>query len=229
MLCDLSSQTSIADLWRTSRRNILVSMFDQQCGQLRSLPAETYAQRRRYRGGLRDQPPRPVSHADLLLDTLKASAPSRVLNVSSKGMLTFRVCRSIRQLERGEEIQHRAYYHSKLAQVMFTYDLAQRLQGTGVTVNCIRVPNVKVDKGRYEYVPRLLRYLYEIKRSLAITPEQMAKAYVYLAASPDVEGVTGKLFDEKCREVNSYRPAYDEAVWRRLWEASERLAKLNST
>lgn len=232
MLCDLSSQTSI-------RR--FVADFKAKYPRLDVLinNAANFDHRLR-RPALNEDGIEvifatnhlgPFLMTNLLLNTLKASAPSRVLNVSSKGLVAFpRLSIEFDNLsgERKFSVTH-AYYHSKLAQVMFTYDLAQRLQGTGVTVNCIRVTNVKLDKGRYEYVPRLLRYLYEIKRSLAITPEQMAEAYVYLAASPDVEGVTGKLFDEKCREVRAYRPAYDEAVWRRLWETSKRLTGLNSS
>jgi NAD(P)-dependent dehydrogenase (short-subunit alcohol dehydrogenase family) len=103
---------------------------------------------------------------------------------------------------------------------MFTFDLAERLQGTGVTVNCIRVTNVQIDKGRYEYITGWKRWAYEIKRSRAITPAQMAEAYIRLAVAPEFETVTGKYFNEKCKEVKAYKPAYDREVWQKLWEVS---------
>jgi NAD(P)-dependent dehydrogenase (short-subunit alcohol dehydrogenase family) len=123
--------------------------------------------------------------------------------------------------------QH-AYYHSKIAQVMFTFDLAQRLQGTGVTVNCIRVPSVQIDQGRYEYITGWKRRAYEIKRSKAITSAQMAEAYIRLAVEPEFETTTGKYFDEKCQEVKAYKPAYDRAVWKKLWDVSADLTHLQT-
>jgi NAD(P)-dependent dehydrogenase (short-subunit alcohol dehydrogenase family) len=123
--------------------------------------------------------------------------------------------------------QH-AYYHSKIAQVMFTFDLAERLQGTGVTVNCIRVTNVQIDKGRYEYITGWKRWAYEIKRSRAITPTQMAEAYIRLAVAPEFETVTGKYFNEKCKEVKAHQPAYDRAVWKKLWDASVEMCHLHT-
>jgi hypothetical protein len=109
---------------------------------------------------------------------------------------------------------------------MFTFDLAERLHGTGVTVNCIRVPNVQIDKGRYEYITGWKRRAYEVKRSRAITPAQMAEAYIRLAVAPEFEAVTGKYFDEHCKEVKAYKPAYNRAVWKQLWDVSEEMTHL---
>lgn len=164
----------------------------------------------------------PFLLTNLLLDTLKASAPARILTVASKGLMTYPFLSIEFDNLNGQKkfsTQH-AYYHSKIAQVMFTFDLAERLQGTGVTVNCIRVTNVQIDKGRYEYLTGWKRWAYEIKRSKAITPTQMAEAYIRLAVAPEFEAVTGKYFDEKCQEVKAYKPAYDRLVWKRLWEIS---------
>lgn len=167
----------------------------------------------------------------LLLDTLKASAPSRVLTVSSQGLMLYpRLSIEFDNLngQRKFSTQH-AYYHSKLAQVMFTFDLAERLQGTGVIINCIRVPNVQIDKGRYEYITGWKRWAYEIKRSRAISPAQMAEAYIRLAVAPEFETVTGRYFDEKCKEVKAYKPAYDRDVWQKLREVSVQLTQLDTT
>ncbi len=164
----------------------------------------------------------------LLLDTLKVSAPSRVLNVASKGLITYPFLSIEFDNLNGQRrftTQH-AYYHSKLAQIMFTFALAERLQGTGVTVNCIRVPNVQIDEGRYDYLTGWRRKAYEIKRRQAITPAQMAEAYVRLILAPEFETVTGQYFDEHCRVVKPYRPAYDRAAQQRLWAISTELTGL---
>ena len=170
----------------------------------------------------------PFLLTQLLLDTLKASAPARVLNVASKGLITYPFLSIEFDNLNGQRrftTQH-AYYHSKLAQIMFTFDLAERLQGTGVTVNCIRVPNVQIDEGRYDYLTGWRRKAYEIKRRQAITPAQMAEAYGRLAIAPEFETVTGQYFDEHCKVVKPYRPAYDRAVRERLWTISAELTRL---
>jgi NAD(P)-dependent dehydrogenase (short-subunit alcohol dehydrogenase family) len=170
----------------------------------------------------------PFLLTNLLLDTLKASAPSRVLTVASQGLMLYpRLSIEFDNLagQKKFSTQH-AYYHSKIAQVMFTFDLAERLHGTGVTVNCIRVTNVQIDKGRYEYLTGWKRWAYEIKRSRAITPAQMAEAYIRLALAPEYETVTGQYFDEHCKEVKAYQPAYNREVWQQLWNVSAELTHL---
>jgi NAD(P)-dependent dehydrogenase (short-subunit alcohol dehydrogenase family) len=172
----------------------------------------------------------PFLMTNLLRDTLKTSAPSRVLTVASQGLMTYPFLSIEFDNLNGQKkfsTQH-AYYHSKIAQVMFTFDLAERLSGTGVTVNCIRVTNVQIDKGRYEYITGWKRWAYEIKRSRAITSAQMANAYVPLAVTPEFASVTGKYFDEKCREVKAYKPAYNREVWKKLWDVSAEMTQLNT-
>jgi NAD(P)-dependent dehydrogenase (short-subunit alcohol dehydrogenase family) len=172
----------------------------------------------------------PFLMTNLLLEQLKASTPARVLTVASQGLVTYPFLSIEFDNLNGQKkfsTQH-AYYHSKIAQVMFTFDLAQRLQGTGITVNCIRVPNVQIDHGRYEYLTGWKRWAYELKRRRGITPAQMAEAYVRLAVAPEYELVTGKYFDDKCREVKAYKPAYDHTVWKKLWEVSAELTQLDA-
>ena len=172
----------------------------------------------------------PFLLTNLLLDTLKADAPARILNVASQGLMVYpRLSIEFDNLngQRKFSTQH-AYYHSKMAQIMFTFDLAERLAGSGITANCIRVPNVQIDKGRYEYITGWKRWAYEIKRSRAITPAQMAAAYIRLAVAPEFETVTGKYFDEKCREVKAHQPAYNRDVWKKLWAVSAELTHLAS-
>jgi NAD(P)-dependent dehydrogenase (short-subunit alcohol dehydrogenase family) len=173
----------------------------------------------------------PFLLTNLLLERLKTSAPARVLNVASQGLITYPFLSIEFDNLNGQQkfsTQH-AYYHSKIAQVMFTFDLAQRLQGTGVTVNCIRVPNVQIDKGRYEYITGWKRRAYEIKRRQGITPAQMAEAYIRLAVAPEFETTTGQYFDEHCQQVKAYKPAYNHAVWTKLWDVSATLSHLDAT
>lgn len=170
----------------------------------------------------------PFLLTNLLLDVLKKSAPSRIITVASKGLIAYpRLTIEFDNLngEKKFSYQH-AYYHSKLAQIMFTYELAKRLEGTGITVNCIRVTNVKIDLERIGDVPTYMQYVYRVKRFFGITPEEMAKTYVYLGTAPQLEGVTGKYFDEHGKEVKSSKQSYDQKVWKRLWDVSEELTKV---
>ncbi len=162
----------------------------------------------------------------LLLDTLKASAPSRIITVASKGLVTYPFLDIEFDNLNGEHkfsTQH-AYYHSKQAQVMFTYDLAQRLRGSGVTVNCVRVTNVAIPDERLTHLPRWVRQVYKLKRGMSITPERQAQTYVYLAADPAVQEVTGGYWDENNRQVRSNVKSYDQETWKKLWGVSARLA-----
>jgi NAD(P)-dependent dehydrogenase (short-subunit alcohol dehydrogenase family) len=170
----------------------------------------------------------PFLLTNLLLDRLTSSAPARIINVASKGMIFFPNMKikfdDLNSTKRFHPQQ--AYYHSKLAHLMFTYDLAERLNNTGVTANCIRVTNVALDAERYEHLPPYLKYAYKLKRKMSITPENMAETYVYLAASQEVEGVTGKYFDENKAQVGSSKHSLDKASWKRLWDVSSRLVHL---
>ncbi len=166
----------------------------------------------------------------LLLETLKASAPSRILTVASKGLSVY----PFLDIEfdnlngqRNFNPQH-AYYHSKLAQIMFTYDLAERLQGTGVTVNCIRVANVALADERLTGLDPWVRRLYEIKRRMSIRPERQAQTYTYLAADPAVQEITGAYWDENNQQVRSSPKSYNRETWKKLWDETERLAGLKA-
>ncbi len=166
---------------------------------------------------------------DLLLDLLKASAPSRVITVASKGLVAYPFLDIEFDNLNGEKkfsAQH-AYYHSKLAQVMYTYDLAERLKGTGVTVNCVRVTSVALPDDRVAHLPSWVQKIYKIKRSMAITPERQAETYVYLAADPAVANISGGYWDENNRQVRSNRSSYNRETWKRLCLESERLAGLS--
>lgn len=167
---------------------------------------------------------------NLLLKALKDCAPSRIVTVASKGLVTYPFLDIEFDNLNGEKkfnTQH-AYYHSKQAQVMFTYDLAERLKGTGVTVNCVRVTNVAIPEERLSHLSPILRRIYHLKRKMSITPEQQAETYVYLAADPEVQEISGGYWDENNKQVRSNQNSYNRETWKRLWDESEKLAGMKN-
>jgi NAD(P)-dependent dehydrogenase (short-subunit alcohol dehydrogenase family) len=167
----------------------------------------------------------PFLMTKLLGEVMEKSAPSRVITVASKGLLLYpNLTIEFDNLngQRKYSPQH-AYYHSKQAQIMFTYQLAEKLKGRGVSANCIRVTNVALPDEKIAHLPAWQQKIYKLKRSQSITPEQQAEVYVYLAVSPEVEGITGKYWDENMRLVNSNQKSYDRNTWQRLWEATDAL------
>lgn len=156
---------------------------------------------------------------NLLLDVIKASAPARIINVSS-GMHK-RVRIDFDNLQAEKSYRHMgAYGRTKLANVYFTKELARKLNGTDVTVNAFTPGMVSTNLGRYmSGVPRWFW------RTFSGSAEKGAATGVYLATSPEVEGVTGKYFADS-KEVRSSKISYDEGVARRLWTVSEQLAGL---
>jgi NAD(P)-dependent dehydrogenase (short-subunit alcohol dehydrogenase family) len=165
----------------------------------------------------------PFLLTQLLLDKLIASAPSRVITVASKGLMSYPFLDiEFDNLygERKFSVQH-AYYHSKQAQIMFTFDLAERLRGTGVSVHCVRVGNVAIPDNRLAHLPSWMLKMYELKRRFSMTPDKMAETYVWLAADPIAEQQTGKYWDAPGIEVKANKNAYKRETQKRLWAVSE--------
>ncbi|HEY6713435.1 MAG TPA: SDR family oxidoreductase [Rubrobacter sp.] len=147
----------------------------------------------------------------LLLPLLKDSAPARIVNVASAGQspLDF----SNLMLERGYDAM-KAYSQSKLAQVMFTFELAEHLRGTGVSVNALHpasLMDTKMVQSTFGYTMS--------------TVEEGTEAVVRLAISPEIEGITGRYFDGT-RQARANRQAYDPRDRNRLWVLSEQLCGL---
>lgn len=165
----------------------------------------------------------PLLLTNLLLDILKGSTPARIVNLASMvhrwGRINFD---DLMGGERGYSMG-RAYNQSKLANVLFTYELARRLDGTGVAANCVHPGMVVSDLGR-EYTGFMGLMANKLWRPFMRSPEKGADTVIYLASSPDVTGVTGKYFANR-RAVKSSRASNDAALARRLWEASERLMR----
>jgi NAD(P)-dependent dehydrogenase (short-subunit alcohol dehydrogenase family) len=159
----------------------------------------------------------------LLLPQLKAGAPSRIVNVSSGAHSHAAIDFDDLQAQRSYQPKP-VYGRSKLANILFTYELSRRLVGTGVTANCLN-PGVVATKMLADYVGIPLAGP-ALARTFGATPEQGAETSIYLASSPEVESVTGKYFERKQPTVSS-QASHDEAVARRLWQVSERLTGLS--
>jgi retinol dehydrogenase 12 len=160
-----------------------------------------------------------------LKERLIAAAPARIVNVASDAhrgkTLNFADLQSAHGY-RGFTV----YGRSKLANILFTRELARRLAGTGVTANCLHPGFVATRFGDNNSGP--FRFgLGFAKQFFALSPEKGAETIVYLAAAPEVAGITGGYF-AKCRPATPTAAARDDEAARRLWEESARLANLPS-
>jgi NAD(P)-dependent dehydrogenase (short-subunit alcohol dehydrogenase family) len=160
----------------------------------------------------------------LLLNHLKTSPAARIINVSSDAHKQDQMDFDNLGFEKGF-FGMKAYARSKLANILFTYELARRLENTRVTANALHPGHVSTDiwKSSSSFFGTVVKWI--ISR-FTITPEQGADNSVYLATSPEVEGITGKYFVER-EEVRSSPITYDENLAQRLWEISEKLTSIN--
>lgn len=214
MLCNLASQNSIREFAddfnrRYDRLDVLVNnagVFLRERSLTEDGIESTFA----------------INHlayfllSNLLLDLLKKSAPSRIVNVASTAHRYARL--DIGAWVTGREYSSfRAYANSKLANVLFTYELARRLKGTGVTANCLH-PGA-VGTNLFRPLPAFVQTLIKL---VTIGPRRGAVTPIYLASSAEVEGATGRYF-VRCTPVKSSEASYNKEAARRLWELSEEL------
>ena len=159
---------------------------------------------------------------DLLLDTIKASAPARIINVSSGAHTSGKI--EFDNLQGEREYGPRAYDNSKLANILFTMELARRLEGTGVTVNALHPGFVATGfaKNNGKVIAALVSIITPL---VARSPAKGAQTSIYLASSPSVEGITGKYFYDS-RETSPAPQASDTLVARKLWEVSAEMVQL---
>lgn len=161
----------------------------------------------------------PFLLTNLLLPVLTKSAPARIVTVSSgaqaMGKIDFDDLQSVRSY--GEI---RVYNQSKLANIVFTYELARRIAGTGVTANAVEPGFVKTNlKVPFPFV------IFAFMRGDAVDG---AKPSVFLSSSQEVEGVSGRFFNSKGGLTQSSKSSYDESIARRLWQVSAELTHLGS-
>jgi NAD(P)-dependent dehydrogenase (short-subunit alcohol dehydrogenase family) len=164
----------------------------------------------------------PFLLTNLLLDTLMTSTSARIVNVSSAVHKGARL--SFEDLE-GETKYSGigAYGQSKLAGLLFTYELARRLEGTRITVNAVHPGFVATNIGMSNVW--MIKLVAPLIRLVALSPEEGAQTSIYLASSPEVAGVTGKYFAKK-ESIDSSPASYDEAAAKRLWEISVEMTGL---
>lgn len=221
LLADFSSQAAVRGLAET---------FKRRYGELHALVNNAGAifwQRRETVDGL--EMTFAVNHlapfllTNLLLDTLRASAPARVVTVASDAhngaTIPFDDLQQTRDRYRGLV----AYGQSKLANIMFTYELARRLAGSGVTANTLH-PGF-VASNFFRSSGALVGNGIVLMRPFMVGVEKGARTSVYLASSPEVASETGQYF-VKCKPARSSKASYDVAAQQRLWQVSEQLTGL---
>jgi NAD(P)-dependent dehydrogenase (short-subunit alcohol dehydrogenase family) len=156
----------------------------------------------------------------LLLDLLKQSSPSRIINVSSGAHFGGKIDFDDLHLQ-NKYSSWKSYAQSKLANILFTYELAHRLSGSGVTVNCLH-PGFVNTRFAFNRESEKPNWMMKLMKPFTIQPANGAETSVYLAASPEVEGVTGKYFVKR-KETASSKTSYDLAAAEKLWNISAAL------
>jgi NAD(P)-dependent dehydrogenase (short-subunit alcohol dehydrogenase family) len=221
MLADLSAQQDIRRLTQqfTSRHSRLHVLVNNA--------GATYGKRRESVDGI--EMTFALNHlgyfllTNLLLGTLKASAPARIVNVSSE--VHRDVTLDFDDLQaRGRFNGYQVYKRSKFANLLFTYELARRLEGTGVTVNAASPGLVKTNLGLQDGgLPALMKRLINVL--MGVSPQEGARTIIYLATSPEVEGVSGKYFVKR-KAISTSEGSYDRAAAARMWQISADLTGL---
>ncbi|MCJ7701254.1 MAG: SDR family oxidoreductase [Anaerolineales bacterium] len=165
----------------------------------------------------------PFLLTNLLLETIQDSTPARIVNVSSDAHKQDRMNFDDLGFKRGFSGM-KAYARSKLANVLFTYELARRLADSDVTANALHPGHVATDiwKTNFSFIGPALKWVMGL---FALTPEQGADNTIFLASSPDIDGMTGKYFVKR-EPVHSSPVSRDEKIAQRLWEISENLTSI---
>jgi len=158
---------------------------------------------------------------NLLLDTIKASTPARIVNITSEAHRGAKIHFDDLQGEKSYSA-FRAYGQAKLANVLFTYELAKKLEGTGVTANCLHPGVVRTGFGHDD--SGLMSLVIWIASPFFMSAEKAARAVTKLATSHELESLSGKYFS-KVKEARSSEESYDEETARHLWRVSEELTK----
>ncbi|XP_076231556.1 retinol dehydrogenase 14 [Calliopsis andreniformis] len=161
----------------------------------------------------------------LLIDLLKKSKPSRIVVVASGLYVLARL--NLNNMNPTRSLPGYIYYVSKYANIVFTLELARRLEGSGVTANCLH-PGI-MNTGIWKNVPRPFSWALNLMlNAFCKTNEQGAQTTIHLAVSEELAGVTGKYFMD-CHEHDLLRGAKDPAKAKKLWEISENMVKLQQS
>jgi NAD(P)-dependent dehydrogenase (short-subunit alcohol dehydrogenase family) len=160
---------------------------------------------------------------NLVLDLIKKAEQGRVINVASDGHFSGKI--DIESFTRKKNyFILRAYNQSKLANVLFTYELAERLKGTAVTVNALQPGRVRTSIGNKNQ-PWYVSAGWKVATLVSsVSVQTAAKTYIYLATSDEVKTITGRYYDN-CKEKPSSALSYDKNLMQLLWKTSEELCK----
>jgi NAD(P)-dependent dehydrogenase (short-subunit alcohol dehydrogenase family) len=170
----------------------------------------------------------PFLLTNLLLERMRASAPSRIVNVASGAHRTARKGMHFEDLQSEKRYAGmRVYGESKLANILFTLELARRLDGSGVTANALHPGTVRTGYGADGDTSGVLAFGIKTGSPFFLTPAQGARTSIYLSSSPEVEGVSGRYF-VKCKPAQPKSWARDADAARQLWQVSEELVGLSS-
>ena len=162
---------------------------------------------------------------NILIDKLKGSVPSRIITTSSVAHKRGHIDFSDIQFEKKHYSGISAYSQSKLANILFTRELARRLAGTQVTSNCFHPGAVKTNLVQG---PSIYRLAWRAAGQFFLAPRKGAETAIYLASSAETAGLTGGYFVKK-RQTNSSPESYDEEAARKLWKLSENLVGINQS
>lgn len=157
-----------------------------------------------------------------LLDILKKNAPSRIINIASAAHKRAKIDFEDLQSENKKYRLFSAYGISKLAEILFTYELSRRLEGTKVTANAVHPGVVATNLGRDQS-----KFSQWFAKKFFKSPEEGAQTSIYLASSSEVEGITGKYFINKEPRESSIE-SYNEENAERLWKICEEMTGLES-
>jgi NAD(P)-dependent dehydrogenase (short-subunit alcohol dehydrogenase family) len=167
----------------------------------------------------------PFLLTNLLLEKMKASAPSRIVNVSSSAARGSSIEFDNLQGEKKYSM-FGAYGQSKLALNLLTLEFARRLRGTGVTANFLHPGVVRTNLAR-DMNPAA-QAIFSLVKLFFASPEKGARTSIYVASAPELEGVSGKYFSSE-KEATAPRESYDEAAAKRLWQICEKLAGMSDS
>jgi len=169
----------------------------------------------------------PFLLTNLLLDRIRSSSPARIVNVASTAHRTARKGIPFHDLQSEKRYTGmRVYGQSKLANILFTLELARRLEGTGVTANSLHPGTVRTGYGADGDVRGLLAFGIRVSAPFFLSPAKGARTSIYLASAPELEGVSGEYF-VKCTPRRPKPWARDPDAARRLWRVSEELVGLS--
>ena len=231
LAADLSSQTEIRRLARQFK--VDYDRLDVLINNVGGLYGERWETADGIEATLAMNHLNPFLVTQLLLPLLKENAPARIVNLTTGGHRMARLNfddLQARQWFRGLDI----YGQAKLANLLWTYEQARRLEGSGVTVNAADPGGADTSMTQNmtpQMVPPFMRLLWPLfglmQRFMQTSPETAAHSSIYAAAAPEMEGVTGKYIHPKGKIVKSSKASYDETAARRIWQISEELTGLS--